>query len=339
MKSQKREVSLKAAVYDPKRASPTQMVEVMDVPRPTLAPGHVLLRVLACGVCRTDLHITEGDLPPLLPRVIPGHQIVGEVIDGATSRLPMGTRVGVSWMGGTDGNCWYCQNNMENLCDHPVFTGYSVNGGYAEFVLVREDFAFPLPGELENAQVAPLLCAGIIGFRSLRVAGVLPGEKVGLFGFGSSAALAIRVLQFWRCDVYVVTRGQAHRDFATSLSATWVGDENATPPVALDRAITFAPSGKVVVSALSSLRKGGVVAVNAIHLDEMPSFDYDKLLWGERQIRSVANMTRDDARDFLEIARQLRFKPEVTVFSLDDAHKALIAVKNEDESGSIVMVP
>jgi propanol-preferring alcohol dehydrogenase len=330
---------LKAAVYDPKRSSPSQLVEVMEVPRPELSPGHVLLRVLACGVCRTDLHITEGDLRPLLPSVIPGHQIVGEVIDGTTSRLPVGTRVGVSWMGGTDGTCWFCQNKMENLCDHPIFTGYSVNGGYAEFVLVREDFVFPLPGELQSTLVAPLLCAGIIGFRSLRVAGVMPGEKVGLFGFGSSAALAIRVLLFWGCEVHVVTRGKAHRDFATSLGASWVGDEDAAPPVALDRAITFAPSGKVVVSALSSLRKGGVVAINAIHLDEMPSFDYDRLLWGERQIRSVANMTRDDARDFLEIARQLRFRPVVTVFSLDDAHKALKAVKNEDESGSIVIVP
>lgn len=330
---------LKAAVYDPKRSSPFRLVEVIEVPRPQLVPGHVLLRVMACGVCRTDLHITEGDLPPLLPSVIPGHQIVGEVIEGASARIPMGTRVGVSWMGGTDGDCWYCQAKMENLCNHPVFTGYSLNGGYAEYVLAREDFVYPLPGNLDDAQVAPLLCAGIIGFRSLRVAGVLPGEKAGLFGFGSSAALAIRILQFWRCQVYVVTRGQAHREMATSLGASWVGDEDAIPPVALDRAITFAPSGKVVVNALSSLRKGGVVAVNAIHLDQMPSFDYDKLLWGERQIRSVANMTRDDARDFLELARQLQFRPEVTIFSLDNAHDALLAVKNENKSGSIVIVP
>lgn len=333
------EVLLKAAVYDPKRSNASQLVEIMDVPRPELSPGHVLLRVLACGVCRTDLHITEGDLPPLLPSVIPGHQIVGEVIDGATVRLRVGTRVGVSWMGGVDASCWFCLNHLENLCDHPVFTGYSVNGGYAEFALVREDFAYPLPNELDNAQVAPLLCAGIIGFRSLRVAGVTPGEKVGLFGFGSSAALAIRILQFWKCEVYVVTRGQDHRDLATALGASWVGNENTAPPVLLDRAITFAPSGKVVLSALSSLRKGGIVAVNAIHLDQVPAFDYDKLLWGERQIRSVANMTRDDARDFLELARQLQFRPKVTIFSLDDAHKALIAVKNENESGSIVIVP
>ena len=289
---------MKAAVYDPKRVKEGQLVEIVDAPRPELEDGHMLLRVLACGVCRTDLHITEGDLAALCPTIIPGHQIVGEVVGGCTLDLPLGTRVGVSWIGGVDGDCWYCRNHMENLCDRPTFTGYSVNGGYAEFVLVREDFAFCLPDELEDAQVAPLLCAGIIGFRSLRVAGVKPGEKVGLFGFGSSAALAIEVLQSWKCQVYVVTRGQSHRDFATSLGATWVGEEDAVPPTPLDRAITFAPSGKVV---LSSLRKGGVVAINAIHLDQMPAFDYDKLLWGERQIRSVANMTGTMHGTFLSL--------------------------------------
>jgi propanol-preferring alcohol dehydrogenase len=330
---------MKAAVYDPKLSRPDAMLEIMEVPRPDLQPGHVIIRVLACGVCRTDLHITEGDLPPLHPRIIPGHQIVGEVVEGESAILPLRTRVGVSWMGGVDGTCWFCQNSMENLCDRPIFTGYSVNGGYAEFALVREDFVYPLPRELSDAHAAPLLCAGIIGFRSLRVAGVMPGEKVGLFGFGSSAALAIRILQSWKCEVYIVTRGKVHRDFATSLGAKWVGDEDAVPPSPLDRAITFAPSGKVVVSALSCLRKGGVVAVNAIHLDQMPAFDYDKLLWGERQIRSVANMTRQDARDFLALAAQLDFRPEVTTFSLNNATKALLAVKNEDESGSIVIVP
>lgn len=331
--------TLRAAVYDPKLAFPGAYLQIVDVPRPELSAGHVLVRVLACGVCRTDLHITEGDLPPLQPRMIPGHQIVGEIFEGASARLPHGTRVGVSWMGGVDGSCWYCQNKMENLCDRPIFTGYSVNGGYAEYALVREDFVYPLPNTLNDAHAAPLLCAGIIGFRSLRVAGVMPGERVGLFGFGSSAALAIRILQFWKCQVYVVTRGKSHRDFATSLGATWVGDEDAVPPTPLDRAITFAPSGKVVVSALTCLRKGGVVAVNAIHLDQMPAFDYDKLLWGERQIRSVANMTRDDARDFLDLASQLQFRPEVTIFSLADANRALMAVKNENEFGSIVIVP
>ena len=309
------------------------------MPRPQPAAGDLLLRVKACGVCRTDLHIVEGDLPPLLPKLIPGHQIVGEVVEGATEALPVGTRVGVSWMGGVDGDCWYCRHEMENLCDHPIFTGYTVNGGYAEYARVRSDFTYPMPEGLEDAAVAPLLCAGIIGFRSLRVAGVQPGERVGLFGFGSSAGLAITILQSWKCEVYVVTRGESHRKLAASLGATWVGDEDAKPPISLDRAITFAPSGKVVVSALASLRKGGVVAINAIHLDQMPAFDYDKLLWGERQIRSVANMTRLDARDFLKIAGELRIHPRVNIFSLDDANQAIQAVKHETEDGSAVIVP
>lgn len=330
---------MKSAIYDPTRARPGVLLEIEDVPRPALLPAHVVVRVLACGVCRTDLHIAEGDLPPLQPRIIPGHQIVGEIVEGATNELPIGTRVGVSWMGGVDGDCWYCRHDMENLCDQPVFTGYTVDGGYAEYALVRSDFVYPLPDGLNDAHVAPLLCAGIIGFRSLRVAGVKPGERVGLFGFGSSAALAIRILRSWKCEVYVVTRGKAHRDLAASLGATWVGDEDSKPPVPLDRAITFAPSGKVVISALGSLRKGGVVAINAIHLDQMPVFDYDRLLWGERQIRSVANMTRQDARDFLKLAHDLGIRPEVTTFSLDDANKALLGVKNEDQFGSIVIVP
>jgi len=329
---------MRAAIFDTSNAAKGRYLTLADAPKPDLLPGYVLLKVIACGVCRTDLHIVEGDLPVLRPRLIPGHQIVGEIVDGATAELPVGARVGVSWMGGTDGTCWFCTHAMENLCDHPTFTGYSVDGGYAEFALARADFVYPLPTGLDDEHVAPLLCAGIIGFRSLRVAGVQPGERVGLFGFGSSAALAIQVLQHWKCEVYVVTRGEQHRKTAESLGAKWVGDENARPPMTLDRAVTFAPAGKVVVDALSSLRKGGVVAINAIHLDQMPAFDYDKLLWGERQIRSVANMTRDDARNFLKVASELKIRPEVTAFSLEDANKALQAVKDETEEGSAVIV-
>ncbi len=309
--------TMKAAIFDGVVRSPGEFVRIEEVPRPEVRPGHLLLRVIACGVCRTDLHIVESDLPQVKSRLIPGHQIVGEVVEGATAEMPVGTRVGVSWMGGVDGDCWFCKHAMENLCDHPTFTGYTIDGGYAEYVSVRADFAYPLPLGLDPVHVAPLLCAGIIGFRSLRVAGVQPGERVGLFGFGSSATLAIRVLQSWNCEVYVVTRGEAHRKTAEALGATWVGAEDAKPPVELDRAVTFAPAGKVVVDALSSLRKGGVVAINAIHLDTMPAFDYDKLLWGERQIRSVANMTRADARDFLKIAQELGIQPRVSTFSLN----------------------
>jgi propanol-preferring alcohol dehydrogenase len=329
---------MRAAIFSAGRAAGSPFVEVRDVPRPVLQPGYVLLRVAACGVCRTDLHIVEGDLPALKTELIPGHQIVGEVIESATAELPVKTRVGVSWMGDVDGRCWYCRHGMENLCDRPTFTGYTVNGGYAEYALVRADFAEPLPAGLDDVHVAPLLCAGIIGFRSLRVADVDEGERVGLFGFGSSASLVVEILQSWKCEVYVVTRGEAHRKMAESMGATWVGAEDEKPPVELDRAITFAPSGKVVVSALASLRKGGVVAINAIHLDQMPAFDYDKLLWGERQIRSVANMTRQDARDFLKIATELQIRPEITTFPLQDANKALLAVKDESGIGSTVIV-
>jgi alcohol dehydrogenase, propanol-preferring len=328
---------MRAAIFDSASKPPGNWLSIEDIPRSELKSGELLLKVIACGVCRTDLHIVEGDLPPIQPRIIPGHQIVGEIVEGATPDLPIGTRVGVSWMGGVDGNCWFCRHTMENLCDRPVFTGYTVNGGYAEYASIRADFAIPLPPGLEASQVAPLLCAGIIGFRSLRVAGVERKERVGLFGFGSSASLAIRILQAWDCEVYVVTRGESHRRAARSLGATWVGDEDAKPPIKLDRAITFAPSGMVVVSALAALRKGGVVAINAIHLDQMPAFDYDKLLWGERQIRSVANMTREDARDFIALAHDLNFRPRVVTFSLEDANKALEAVKHETEDGSAVI--
>jgi propanol-preferring alcohol dehydrogenase len=285
-------------------------------------------------VCRTDLHILEGELPPLHDRIIPGHQIVGDVVDGATEKLPLGTRVGVSWIGGVDGVCPYCVRGSENLCDAPVFTGYTVDGGYAEYALARADFVFPLPDALDDSQAAPLLCAGIIGFRSLRVAGVEPGDCVGLFGFGASAHLAISVLLAWKCKVYVSTRGVSHRRLAESLGATWVGSETETPPIALDRAVTFAPS----IAALGSLRKGGVLAINAIHLDRFPQFDYDRLLWGERQIRSVANMTRADARDFLEIAGNIGIRPRVTLFPLDRANDALMAVKGDSIDGAAVVV-
>lgn len=314
-------------------------LRIEQVPRPSARPGQVLLRVLACGVCRTDLHIVEGELPRLSEKLIPGHQIVGQIIEGATPELPLGTRVGVSWIGGVDGTCWYCQHNLENLCDSATFTGYSIDGGYAEYALARTDFVFPLPETLDPLHAAPLLCAGIIGFRSLRVAGVEQGERVGLFGFGASAHLAIAVLRAWKCEVYVSTRGASHRRLAESLGATWVGNETDQPPAELDRAVTFAPSGDVVVAALGSLRKGGVVAINAIHLDRFPEFDYDRLLWGERQIRSVANMTRSDARDFIQLAAEIGLRPKVTVFNLDQANEALAAVKSDAIDGAAVIVP
>jgi propanol-preferring alcohol dehydrogenase len=323
---------MRAAVLRHTRPIAERPLEIIDIAQPEAKPGEVLLRVRACGVCRTDLHVVEGELPPRREQVIPGHQIVGDIVGS-------GARVGVSWLGGTDGTCPYCRRGMENLCDAPTFTGYTANGGYAEYAVAREDFVYPLPDALDDLQAAPLLCAGIIGYRSLRVAGVEKGDHVGLFGFGASAHLALPVLQAWNCEVYVSTRGASHRKLAESLGANWVGDEQQTPPVALDRAITFAPSGDVVVAALSSLRKGGVVAINAIHLDRMPEFDYDRLLWGERQIRSVANMTRQDARDFLKLAADIRLRPKVTQFPLEKANDALLAIKQDAIDGAAVIVP
>jgi alcohol dehydrogenase, propanol-preferring len=321
--------------------SPANILErplaIDGLPEPELQPGSVLIRGRACGVCRTDLHIVEGELPARRRPLIPGHQIVGEIAGGSAPGLLAGARVGVSWLGGADGNCPYCRRGDENLCDAPVFTGYTVDGGYAEYALARADFVHPLPASLDDLQAAPLLCAGIIGFRSLRVAGVEPGECVGLFGFGASAHLAISVLHAWNCKVYVSTRGASHRQLAASLGAAWVGGESDRPPVELDRAITFAPSGDVVIRALSSLRKGGVVAINAIHLDRIPEFDYDRLLWGERQIRSVANMTRADARDFLRIAAEIGLRPKATAFPLDQVNEALYAVKSDAIGGAAVI--
>lgn len=318
---------MKALVH---RAGARGELNLEDRPMPQPRAGEVLLRVLACGVCRTDLHIVDEELEPRHESIVPGHQIVGEIAQFAE-------RVGVSWLGATDGTCAYCRTDRENLCDAPTFTGYDRDGGFAEYVCVRRDFAIPIPPAMSAAQAAPLLCAGIIGFRSLRVAGVQPGERIGLYGFGASAHLVLQVLRAWNCEVYVSTRGQSHRDLARELGAVWAGEATEKPPVELDRAVTFAPSGDVVVAALESLRKGGVVAVNAIHLDRIPQFDYDRLLWGERQIRSVTNMTRQDGRDFLHVAAGIGLKARVTRFPLEEGAEALAAVREDRVDGAAVL--
>ncbi len=306
--------------------------------RPVPAAGEILIRVRACGVCRTDLHIVAGELAPRQAAIVPGHQIVGTIERaGPGVALAENARVGISWLGDTDGTCAYCRGGRENLCDAPTFTGYDRDGGFATYALARAGFAYELPEALDDLAAAPLLCAGIIGFRALRVAGVERGERVGLFGFGSSAHLALPVLKAWGCFVAVATRGREHRAFAARLGADWVGSELERPPEALDRAVTFAPSGDVVVAALGALRKGGVVAINAIHLDRIPQFDYDSLLWGERELRSVTNMTRDDARDFLALAAELQLRPATTVFPLERVNDALRAVAADAIDGAAVI--
>jgi propanol-preferring alcohol dehydrogenase len=331
---------MRAAVLHSSAIKSESPLKMEDLPVPKPAAGEVLLRVEACGVCRTDLHITMGELKPLREAVIPGHQIVGRVtkVGSGVGAEMVGQRVGVSWLGGVDGTCLLCRKGMENLCDYPVFTGYSVNGGYAEYTAARADFCVPLPDDAAAEELAPLLCAGIIGYRSLRVAGVQRGDRVGLFGFGASAHLTIDVLKAWGCETYVATRGESHRKLARELGAAWVGDALEKPPIPLDCAVTFAPSGDVVVSALASLRKGGVVAINAIHLDRMPEFDYDSLLWGERQLRSVTNMTREDAREFVKLAREIGIRPKTTCFSLADVNRALEAVYRETIDGAAVVI-
>ena len=311
---------------------------IEDRALPALSAGKILVMVRACGVCRTDLNIVEGDLPPQHATIVPGHQIVGVVAAVAPGvEMKIGTRVGISWLGGTDGTCRFCREGRENLCDHPVYTGYDVDGGYANAVVARADFAYPLSDRLDDLQAAPLLCAGIIGFRALRVAGVQRGESVGLYGFGSSAHLALPILKHWGCNVYVVSRGKNHRTTAEAMGADWVGKENDRPPVRLDRAVTIATVGSVVIDALGALRKGGVVGINAIHLDCIPRFDYDSLLWGEREIRSVTNMTRADARDFLALAAEIDLKPVSTSFPLERANDALRAVENDTIDGAAVI--
>ena len=326
---------MRAAVLE----KPKSPLRIVDRPMPEPDAGRLLLRVRACGVCRTDLHITAGELVPHRMPLVLGHQIVGEVVGGMTAERPRGIRVGVSWMAGTDGTCAYCKRGAENLCDRASFTGYDVDGGYAEYALVREDFTYVLPPTLDDVHAAPLLCAGIIGFRSLRVAEVERGERVGLYGFGASAHLMVPVLREWKCEIYVATRGERHRELARWLEADWVGDATAKPPKELDRAVTFAPSGDVVVAALGALRKGGIVAINAIHLDRVPQFDYDRLLWGERQLRSVANMTRADAVDFLALADRIGLRPVAAAFSLNEANDALAKLREDDVRGAAVIVP
>ena len=321
---------MKAAVLRETAPVARKPLRLEDRELPAPGEGEVLLRVRACTVCRTDLHIVEGELPVHKSPLVPGHQIVADVAAcGAGAQLKENARVGVSWLGSVDGTCAYCRSGRENLCDHPEFTGYDRDGGYAEYVLVRADFCYPLPTELDDAHAAPLLCAGVIGFRTIRVAGVQPGERVGLYGFGASAHLVLPVLQSYGCEVYVATRGDRHRALASEMGAAWVGGALDRPPAALDRALTFAPSGDVAVAALAALRKGGVVAINAIHLDRIPQFDYDSLLWGERQIRSVANLTRDDAREFLRLAAEIDLKPAIQTFALTEINDALLQLKTE----------
>ncbi len=305
---------------------------------PVPGPGEVAIRVACCAVCHTDLHLVEGDLPPHRSPVIPGHQIVGvisQVGPGVEAGM-IGSRVGVTWLGWTCGTCPACRRGDENLCPNARFTGYDIDGGFAEWAVARADFTQPIPARFRDAEAAPLLCAGVVGYRSLRVAGVAPGEWVGLFGFGASAHLALQVARSWGCEVAVITRGADHRALARRLGAVWVGEPRQALPAPLDRAIVFAPSGPVVAEALPAVRPGGVVAINAVTLDEIPALPY-AAIYGERTLRSVANLTRRDAAEFLALAAQIHVHVEVETFPLEAANQVLLRLKERVLRGAAVL--
>jgi len=320
--------------------APKHPLKAMDVPVPQPDPGQVLLRVHACGVCRTDLHIVDGELTePKLP-LIPGHEIVGTVVrTGENARqFKVGDRIGVPWLGYTDGTCLFCQRGQENLCEHPGFTGYTIDGGYAEYTVADERYCFHLPSSYDDAEAAPLLCAGLIGYRSYRLAGENM-ESLGLYGFGAAAHIIAQVAVHQGKRLYAFTRpgdteGQA---FARRLGAVWADESTKQPPEKLDAAIIFAPIGPLVVEALKATIKGGAVVCAGIHMSDIPSFPY-RLLWEERIIRSVANLTRQDGEEFLKIAPEIPVETEVQKFSLEEANEALNRLRAGEIQGAGVLV-
>ncbi len=298
------------------------------------------MRVRACGVCRTDLHVAEGDLGPKHPRIIPGHEIVG-VVEGAgvgANRFALGARVGIAWLRETCGRCAYCLRGRENLCVSALFTGWDHDGGYAEYATVREDFAYSIPDSIRDDEAAPLLCAGIIGYRAIKRAAIKPGATVGLYGFGGSAHLALQVLTHWKCRVFVMSRGGLHRDLARSLGAEWIGGADEKPPAPLDAAILFAPAGNLVMPAMAALDRGGILAIAGIYLSRIPPLDYE-LLFQEREIRSVTANTRADGEEFLKLAGEIPIRASTVAFELSDANRALQMLKHDQIQGAGVLRP
>ncbi len=313
------------------------MLDDLETPQP--AAGEILVRVTVCGVCRTDLHVAEGDLPPKHPRIVPGHEIVGTVarLGSGCGRFAPGARVGIAWLRETCGACTYCRRGRENLCPNARFTGWDQDGGYAEFTTVREDFAYALPANVPDDEIAPLLCAGIIGFRAIRRAEVKPGATVGLYGFGGSAHIAIQVLRHWGCRVFVMSRGGVHQELARELGAEWIGAAEEHPPAPLDAAILFAPAGNLVLPALEALDRGGILAVAGIYLSPVPTLDYERHLFFEKELRSVTANTRADGREFLEIAGAIPIRTHTLTMDLADANRALAMLKHDELKGAAVL--
>jgi propanol-preferring alcohol dehydrogenase len=319
-------------------------LELKDMAIPEPGPGQVRLRVHICGVCHTDLHTVEGDIhPPRLP-VTPGHQVVATIDSlgpensdqAEAGDLKVGDRVGVPWLYQADGTCEYCRRGQENLCPNARFTGFHVDGGYAEYMIADAHYVLPLPESITDEQAAPLLCAGIIGYRSLHQADLQPGERLGLVGFGASAHLAIQVARHWNCEVYVFTRSLEHCKHAEELGAVWTGGVDESSPHELDRAVIFAPAGRLVPMILEKLRPGGTLAINAVHMSPIPEMPYD-LIYGERTLRSVANATYKDGEEFLELAAKIPVEATVNSYSLKDANRALQDLKHSRINGEAIL--
>ena len=313
-------------------------LELSEYPMPETAPDELLIAVRTCGVCHTDLHVVEGDLvAPKLP-LIPGHEVVGvvEAVGEQVSRFRVGDRVGVTWLHDACGTCDFCRSGAENLCEAARFTGYTADGGYAEYMTVPEKFAVPIPDRFSDVEAAPLLCAGVVGYRSVRLSDLQPGERLGIFGFGASGHIVIQIARYWGCEVYVFTRSARHQQHARELGAAWVGTAQEQPPHPLDRAILFAPAGWLVPLALGHLRKGGTLCINAIHMSPIPEMPYG-LLWHERTLRSVANVTRADAEAFMPLAAEIPIHTETQTFDLDAADHALRQVKASAVNGAAVL--
>jgi propanol-preferring alcohol dehydrogenase len=319
---------------------PGQPLRLVERPQPQAGPGQVLIQVLACGVCRTDLHVADGELPQARYPIVPGHEIVGRAaaLGEGVSDLAVGARIGVPWLGWTCGHCRYCMSGMENLCDTAHFTGCDIDGGYAEYVVADRRYCFHLPDKYGDAEAAPLLCAGLIGYRAHRMAG--DGKAIGLYGFGAAAHIIAQVARHQGKRVYAFTRpgDDTAQDFARRLGVVWAGGSDEAPPEDLDAAILFAPVGALIPAGLKAVRKGGIVVAAGIHMSDIPSFPYD-ILWGERIVRSVANLTRADGEEFMKLAAEVPIETSVTPFALEEANAALAALREGRLVGAAVLVP
>ena len=331
---------MRAMVLHEPRAVDSAPLSLEDVDPPVLDSREILVRVEACGICRTDLHVVEGELPSRKLPVVPGHQIVGTVAVAGTAarRFKVGDRVGVAWLRSTDGTCLYCRADNENLCRAAEFTGYSADGGYADLTVVREDFAYAMPRDIEPAHAAPLLCAGIIGYRALRRSEIKPGQILGLYGFGASAHVSMQIALYERCEVYVVTRDERHQALARSMGATWVGGTDDKPPKPLNGAIDFTPAGETVPMALEALDRGGTLSLAGIFMSQIPPLDYEKHLFCERNLRSVTANTRTDGIELLKLAAQIPIQTHVETFSLEEANDALRRLKHDQIQGAGVLL-